>query len=244
MYTGNCISACGDQGFTNTREVLMEFIRDTRYFHLWVISSNSPLLFLRRILLYTSFESCVYLFSQLEPGGARHVGGKFACEHILRESWQYSQVRKFENYAIALAGYLGTTSKRKLPKVLSILRKLRGGSIYSPEFFFLEPSLYDIKFTENCSIIYKNIILEHTSRRILEGNSKKMATKTLINKMYSIPIEQSKLNLPQILNTLGWSLFLTLGTGIALLILLRIFQLSNQDPLNRIVEINSTVIDI
>ena len=140
MYTGNCISACGDYGFTNTRKVLMGFIRDTRYFHLWVISSNSPLLFLRRILLYTSFESCVYLSSQVDPdgtsaiimGGARHVGGKFACKHILRESWQYSQVRKFENYAIALAGYLGTTSKRELPKVLSILRKLRGGCIYSP----------------------------------------------------------------------------------------------------------------
>lgn len=71
-----------------------------------------------------------------------------------------------------------------------------------------------------------------------------MATETLINKMYSIPIEQSKLNLPQILNTLGWSLFLTLGTGIALLILLRIFQLSNQDRRNRIAKINSTIIDI
>ena len=48
-YIGTCMRVTRDNGFT--KEIFLQTFRNTCSYHLWIISSISPLIFIRRVLM-------------------------------------------------------------------------------------------------------------------------------------------------------------------------------------------------
>ena len=176
VITGTALSEMPSSGIS--RNIFLQALSDTRSLHLWVISGNDTQDILSRLCWYGMLEGVGVKFGHLHrgsvaigTGGVRHMIATGLEPEILYNSTQVKKVLQVEQNAIKIAGLIGTKGKKILPVILKLIGGHQEELISKP--IIVEP-LVDpktIKFQQNCEIIIKNMMEEHTMRRAFNASS-------------------------------------------------------------------------